>query len=85
MGMFEVLADYILAEIVNSNDNLSKARDNIVYQDAKYKQRVLTDAQQKAHFSGDKKSEDIIKDKRGEVQSTIDKIEEKIKNKKGEI
>lgn len=79
MGLFEVLAEIAFEAIVDSNDtlknNIDKAYGKMEYSDAISKRRVLMDAQQKAHFSGNTEAEEKIKEKRAEIQSTIDRYE----------
>ncbi|MBR2152421.1 MAG: hypothetical protein IJ944_03940 [Clostridia bacterium] len=75
MGLFEVLADIAFEAIVDSNDKFKKAYDKMEYSDAISKRRVLMDAQVKAHSSGNTDAEEKIKEKRAEIQSTIDQYE----------
>lgn len=83
MALFETLANIVFEAIVDSNDNLKskvdKAYGKMEYSDAISKRRVLMDAQRKAHFSGNTEAEEKIKEKRAEIQSTIDSYEKQNK------
>lgn len=76
MGLFGVLAEYALNELLNSNDDIAEKVKKAQYDDAVHKRSVLIDAQVKAHSFDNTDAEKKIKEARKNVQSTIESYEE---------